>query len=191
MKDILIVVDYQNDFVSEKGKVAKRLKANFSKLQKISKKIQGLIDVWHGKDNPVLFLVSDYDSKYYTGEYKKFRETKSAYGNTALKNTWGYELYKLEPGKKDKFITKHFLNGFYKTNLENYLKTEKIDSIYFCGVNTDVCVFHAAIGSMIRGYKTYVIEDATETISPNKQIFLDYLDKYLGVNLITSGKFSK
>jgi ureidoacrylate peracid hydrolase len=186
-KDLLIVVDYQNDFVSEDGKIAKRIKIDLSKLQKIQNTIQKLIDIWHKENKPILFIMNDYNTKYYKGDYKKFRATKSAYGNTALNGTWGHELYKIKKDKKDKVLIKHFFDGFYKTRLDEFLKKNKIENIYFAGVNTDVCVFHTSLGAVIRGYKVNVIEDATATVSDkNKKIFLDYLNKYTGINIINS-----
>ncbi len=185
-KKLLIITDYQNDFVASDGKVAKIIgDKNFLKLQEIAPKIQKLVDFWHQKEKKVLFLVSDYNSEYHKGYYKEFR-ARGAYGNTVLKNTIGHELYKLKSEENDKFIVKNYFDGFYQTELETFLKENQITDIYFCGVNTDVCVFHTAIGAMNRGYNVYVIEDATETITDNKKIFLDYLREYVGVKIIES-----
>ncbi len=188
MKDILIIVDYQNDFVSPDGQVAKRLGNNiFLKSQALAGKLQKLIDMRHKTNKLVLFLVSDYNIKHYKGYFKKIRtKTKSAYGGAATKSTWGHKLYRLKSKPKDHFVVKHYFDGFYKTKLGDFLQKNKITDVYICGVNTDVCVFHTAIGSSIRGYKTFVIKDATETITPNKKIFLDYLEKYVGIQIVTS-----
>lgn len=188
MKNILIVVDYQNDFISPKGQVAKKIGNDLLlKSQKLADKLQSLLDKWHDEDKLVLFLVSDYSLDNYKESYRKGRE-KNPYGNVARKGTWGHELYQLKTNPKDIFIVKNYFDGFYKSKLERYLKDNNIEKVYLCGINTDVCVFHTAIGAIIRGYETYVIEDATETTSPNKQIFLDYLDKHVGIHIIKSGK---
>lgn len=191
-KDLLIIVDYQNDFVSNDGKVARKIKANFSKLQAISGVIQKLINNRHKKNQLILFLLNDYNTKFYKGEYKKYRETKSAYGNTGLVGTWGHKLYKIKQGEKDKVLVKHFSGGFYKTKLDDFLKNYGIKELYIVGVNTDVCVFQTALEAAIRGYKVNVIEDATATFSDEiKKIFLDYLNKYLGINIINSKELLK
>ena len=190
MKDILIVVDFQNDFVSPDGQVAKMLGNNvLLKSQVLKIKLQKLIDSFHKTNKLVLFLVSDYNIKHYKGCFKRIRtKMKSAYGEAATKGTWGHKLYQLKSKTKDSFIVKHYFDGFYKTKLENFLQKNKIKNVYICGVNTDVCVFHTAIGSSIRGYKTFVIRDATETITSNKKIFLDYLNKYVGVQMVYSSQ---
>jgi nicotinamidase-related amidase len=190
MKGVLVVVDYQNDFISPSGQVAKRLGNNIlKKNQALAPKIQNLINEWHKRKKPVVFVVSDYGIKHYKGWFRKIRtEMKNAYGGAAVKGTRGHELYELKSGKSDYFVVKHYFDGFYKTKLEDLLKKIKAGDIYICGANTDVCVFHTAIGSSFRGYRTFVIKDATETISPNKGLFLDYLDKYAGVRIISSNK---
>ncbi len=186
---ILIVIDYQNDFVAPNGKVAKKFDNKLlKKSQKISTKIQFLIDKWHADKNIVLFLSSDLSSKYYKGNFQTHKN-QSAYGNTAIKGTWGHKLYKLKYNNDDKSIVKHFFDGFYKTNLDKYLKNKKIKNIFLCGINTDVCLFHTAIGAMYRGYNVFAIEDATASIhNRNKKIFLDYLINYVGVRTVKSNK---
>jgi nicotinamidase-related amidase len=184
--NLLIIVDYQNDFVAADGQIARKVGAEkLQASQKLAPKLQTLIDTWHAKKNPVLFLISDYRRDGYKGYYKKARE-KNMYVGAAAPGTRGSELYQLKPEKEDLFVTKKYFDGFYETLLEQKLQDLKAQKIFLCGVNTDVCVFHTAIGSMIRGYETMVIEDATETISPNKQLFLDYLQKYVGVQIVNS-----
>ena len=97
---LLVVTDYQNDFISNDGKVAKILKVDLSGKQKIASKIQKAVNYWHGKKSPVLFLVSDYDTKNYQGNFKKIRKN-NAYGDTARKDTWGHKLYELKTSSTD------------------------------------------------------------------------------------------
>ena len=187
-KDLLIVVDYQNDFVTPKGQVAKRLGNHIlANSQRIAMNIQNAIDRWHEKDYPVLFIVSDYNSKYYSGEFKRHRAA-TPYGDLAKKGTWGHKLYKIKSHKKDKVTVKHYFDGFYKTNLEAYFKKEKVKGIVICGINTDVCVFHTALNAAVRGYKVSVIKDATATVSQDKETFLMYLKRNAGVSIITLNK---
>ncbi len=186
MNKLLIITDYQNDFVSPAGKVAQRIgNDKLIASQQIKDKITDLINSWHKKQDPILFLISDYNSENYRGNFKSHRK-HGPYGDTAIAGTQGHELYGLHPGEDDSIITKNYFNGFYGTELETFLEKKQITSIYFCGVNTDVCVFHTAIESAVRGYDVYVIEDATETVTPYKEIFLNYLSDYIGVKIIQS-----
>lgn len=185
-KPLLIIVDYQNDYVHQSGKIAKRLKAKLNENRRILPAIQNLLHAWHRKQNPVLFILSDYNIKKYSGAYKKYRTT-NAFGNTAIKGTWGHELYRIIPNRNDKIITKNFPHGFIKTNLEKYLTNIHPSTIYFTGINTDVCVFHTAFQTALLGYKVYIVKEATAaSTKKNKKIFLEYLKKVTGVGIIKS-----
>jgi len=132
MKKLLIVVDYQNDFIHPDGKVAQAHGVDILvSSQKLAHKIQELINKWHEEEQPVLFVKTDYDSKYYTGIHKTHRD-KSPYGNTAKVGTWGYDLYEVEENENDKIILKHFYDAFYGTDLEDYLKDLSPEEIFFC-----------------------------------------------------------
>lgn len=59
-----------------------------------------------------------------------------------------------------------FDNGHKKsTGLTGYLKERNVDSVYVCGLAGDYCVFYTAKDSLQRGFKTYLIEDATRAIN--------------------------
>lgn len=185
-KSLLITMDYQNDYVDSQGKVAKKLKTDLIDNQKILPSIKRVINKWRSENNSILFIMNDYNVKNYKGAFKKHR-AKGAYGNTALQGTWGHELYKIIPEKSDKIIVKNFPHGYYKTNLEKYLKSLNPSKIYFTGINTDVCVFHTAFYTALLGYETYVIEDATAgTTKKNKKIYLNHLEKIAGIKIIKS-----
>ncbi len=102
-KPLLIIVDYQNDYVDQKGKLAKTSNVDLTEHRNILPYIKNLIKIWHNAKNPVLFIMSDYNVKYYKGHYKEYRMS-SAYGNTALRGTWGHKLYNIMPNNKDRII---------------------------------------------------------------------------------------
>ena len=51
-----------------------------------------------------------------------------------------------------------------KTGLDDYLKSQKIDTVFFVGVATDYCVKFSALDALELGYETYVISDACRGI---------------------------
>jgi nicotinamidase-related amidase len=186
---LLVIIDYQNDFVDQKGKVAEKLKVDLSENRKILGTLKNLLDKWHQRNYPVLYVNSDYSTRNYVGEYKKYREEKSAFGNTAMAGTWGHQLYGLTKEEGDEEIVKNYLDGFWKTNLENYLKVLDPSEIYFCGLYTDVCVFHTSLHASLLGYKIFVVKDGVAT--PNKengQIFLNYLGNFCGIVSISENE---
>jgi len=185
MKHALIIVDYQNDFIHPQGIIAKKIgNAKLENHQKLSAKIQKLIDKWHTERQPVIFLCADYNTDNYLGDFKKFRQ-KNLYGNAAKRGSWGHKLFKIKRNIKDKIIIKNYFDGFYKTALNSFLKKQNINKLYLCGANVDVCIFFTAISARNRGFKVNIINSASAGTAPGlKQIFLHQLDKISGIKII-------
>ena len=51
------------------------------------------------------------------------------------------------------------IDGFHKTELENYLHLLGVDTIVCIGMLTCCCVHQTAIGGMLRGFVPIVVED--------------------------------
>lgn len=184
----LLVIDYQNDLVHPEGVVALKLGDNLlEKAQLLAPNIQRLIEAFTLSGNKVVSIQSDYNVENYSGYYKEKRSQKR-YANTAIKDTWGHELYQLTLPKEAIIVEKHYFDAFYETTLHELLQQYRIEHVFLCGVNTDVCVTHTAIGAAWRGYHVYLIEDLTETISANKEQAVEYLARIVDVELIRSNE---
>jgi nicotinamidase-related amidase len=71
------------------------------------------------------------------------------------------ELVKPLPGEK--IISKNAVNSFVGTDLLDYLKTNKIDSLVICGMQTHMCVEAATRAASDLGFKCILIHDACTT----------------------------
>ena len=182
----LLVIDYQNDLVHPEGIVALKLgDTRLEKAQSLAPRIQKLINEFTVSDNKVFSIQSDYNIENYHSYYKEKR-TQKKYANTAIAGTWGHELYDLTLPENAIVLEKHYFDSFYETNLHELLQQHNIENVFLCGVNTDVCVTHTAIGAAWRGYHVYLIEDLTETISQNKEQAVEYLARIVDAELIQS-----
>lgn len=57
-------------------------------------------------------------------------------------------------------------NGHRKiTGLSGYLKERHVKSVYVCGLAGDLCVYFTTKDAIKEGFKTFLIEDATRSIS--------------------------
>ena len=65
----------------------------------------------------------------------------------------------VKPLQVEKIIHKSTFDGFYKTTLDEYLKSKGISTIYGAGVATLVCVLNTMHGAFIRGYKLNLVKD--------------------------------
>lgn len=95
-----------------------------------------------------------------------------------VENTYGSEFHsKLDSNNIDKTIFKgnnpeidsysaFFDNGkLQKTDLDNFLKEKKIDTLYIMGLATDFCVKFTVLDALELGYKVYLIEDGCRGVN--------------------------
>ena len=146
MKKCLIVVDYQNDFVS--GSLG------FEKAKELDSKIANLIDKYHNNSDDVVFTL---DTHY--DDYMNTNEGKSLPVPHCIKGTIGHNLY----GKVSQSVKESDLlfekNTFGSTLLFEYLKNKEYDSIELCGLLSNMCVLANAI--------------IAKTCCPNAKIIID------------------
>lgn len=131
MKKLLIVVDYQNDFVTGSLGNESALKIYEPLLKEVKKYCQNNDDIIFTKDTHL--------SDYFTTV-----EGKNLPVEHCIKGTKGHELY----GDLEK-ISSHYhvieKDTFGAKNLIFALKDKNYDDIQLCGVVTNICVISNAI----------------------------------------------
>lgn len=84
-----------------------------------------------------------------------------------------------------------FDNGkLHKTELDNILKNNKIDTLYILGLATDYCVKFTVINALELGYQVYLIEDGCRGVNLNPEdskLAIDEMKKK-GAYIISSNK---
>ena len=132
MKKCLVVVDYQNDFVS--GSLG------FEKAKELDSKIANLIEKYHNNSDDVVFTL---DTHY--DDYMNTNEGKSLPVPHCIKDTIGHNLY----GKVSHSVKESDLlfekNTFGSDKLFEYLKNNRYSSIELVGVVTNICVISNAV----------------------------------------------
>jgi nicotinamidase-related amidase len=69
----------------------------------------------------------------------------------------------VKPQSGEKIISKNAVNSFVGTDLLDYLKTNKIDSLVICGMQTHMCVEAVTRAASDLGFKCILIHDACAT----------------------------
>ena len=132
MKKCLIVVDYQNDFVS--GSLG------FEKAKELDSKIANLIDKYHNNSDDVVFTLDTHYDDYMNTNEGKFLPVPHC-----IKGTIGHNLY----GKVSQSVKESDLlfekNTFGSDKLFEYLKNNRYSSIELVGVVTNICVISNAV----------------------------------------------
>ena len=68
-----------------------------------------------------------------------------------------------EPLPEEKIFSKNGVNCFVGTDLQDWLKSNKIDSLVICGMQTHMCVEAATRAASDMGYKCILVHDACAT----------------------------
>lgn len=160
MKSTLILIDFINEVVDEKGKFAGKGYPMFVKTHNVLGNVNTAIAKARAKNIPIIFVRIGFSP-----DYREWPETSPLFG-TAKKfgalqlGTWATEIHNsLNKDEADFFVTKHRVSAFYATPLEAILRTLNVDTILLGGVATDIAVQSAAREAHDRDYKVVVLED--------------------------------
>ena len=131
MARLLVVVDYQNDFVD--GALG------FEGADKIAPTIVELINEFRANHDEVVFT---YDT--HNADYLNTTEGKNLPVPHCLKGSDGWQLYPAvnEMLKDSKIFEKP---GFGSKELGDYIAKNSFEEIWLCGLVSDICVFSNAI----------------------------------------------
>lgn len=152
MKKCLVVVDYQNDFVS--GSLG------FSKALELEQAIAEKIKQYRENGDEIVFTFDTHDV-----DYLKTQEGKNLPVPHCLKNTAGHELYGQVSELIQEADKRFYKNTFGSDELYTYLKTNAFESIELVGVVSNICVVSNAVLAKTAQPETLVIVDERCTAS--------------------------
>lgn len=164
MNELVIFVDLQNDFLDI-------MNNNFiTSISKLCKYLKLL------KKN-MLFIKSHYfeiqEDNLSTIQIINDRLEGSHQGKKiCIRNTYGAELIDLikQYSNETNTIVKCYYSGFKKTNLDDYLKKNNINTLVFCGLTINTCVKATILDAMRLGYKVKIIKECVTGINTKMTI---------------------
>lgn len=180
MKKALIIVDIQNDFceggsleVKEASKIIPVANKLIDKFEKNGDFIAATMD-WHPANHGSFASVSG-------GEIGAIGELNGIpqvwWPDHCIQRTYGAELHpdlktienKVYKGS-DPGIDSY--SGFFnasgnKTDLDDFLKTNDIDTLYILGLATDYCVKFTVLDALKLGYKVFLVKDGCKGVNLN------------------------
>ncbi|MFD1673034.1 cysteine hydrolase family protein [Agrilactobacillus yilanensis] len=178
----LLIIDYTNDFVADKGSLTCGLPG-----QKIDAFIAQRAQTYLAQ-NDFVYLPTDLHQAHdsYHPESKLFPPHN-------LADTWGRALY----GKTGAWFQAHQTsdhvqafaktryNAFTGTDLDLLLRTRHITEIELVGVCTDICILHTAIGAYDLGYQLTIPKAGVATFNPQGHLWaLDHFKNVLGATVL-------
>ena len=95
----------------------------------------------------------------------------------ALRGTPGAAvLSDLEPAATDIVLPKRRFSAFFKTDLDQTLRTLGIDTVAVGGINTHFCVLATAFDAFCHDFTTILLEDMSAAYK--KEFHLNFMDAY-------------
>ncbi len=154
MKPALIVVDLLNDTFDHHpdSYIVKASRAFFHRLNL-------LIDAFHRDCLPVIFACDSFfpEDFIFSAEMKPH----------SLRGTHGADVVpELNKGPQDHLLPKRRFSGFYKTDLDQTLRSLGVDTVLVTGIATTVCVLTTAMDALSHDFSAVIVEDCCAAHRP-------------------------
>lgn len=171
-KSALVLIETQNEWMHPDGKLRKNLvkddKMMLSSIANIEKALQ------YAREND--FSVIHVGLRFEKG-YLELANGKSGLrkaipeAGTFPINEFGSQFYEtVKPIEKEFIATGRVgASGFAGSNLDAYLRNNKIENLYLVGYATHVCVESTMREAHDIGYNTYIISDASSAFNKEQQ----------------------
>jgi gluconolactonase len=172
-KTALIILDLQNDVISDGGAFADSGAPAHAKSQNVVENVKRLAESFRGKGAQVIHIhhfgnqgaSHDRDSKQNAGLYRSVREVGALQAGT-----WGAEPVEgLEPQDGDIVIQKQRMGGFSHTPLDIKLRGLGAEKIVITGAWTNMSVEMTTRQGADNGYEVVVVSDGTSTVNEDFQ----------------------
>lgn len=172
-----LIIDMQNDFLSDDGWFATTRKADVTKLSSVIESINAMGQPSRAVGTPVIHInwavrpdvanlpANVLDKGSDCGTRPGYGD-KIASGRVLVDDDRGAQsIADIEIGEQDISIGKHRLTGFRDNALDQILRRLDVTTLFYAGVNLDRCVFATLADGCFNGFDAVLVEDATTTVS--------------------------
>jgi nicotinamidase/pyrazinamidase len=167
MKPAIIIVDMLEDSYRVKKAVEREEEKIVPKVRDFLKKCRSL-------SMPVIFACDS----FLEGDFL----FKGRFKPCAIRGTSGANVYsEVEPLPTDTILPKRRLSAFFKTDLDQTLRTWGVDTVAIGGLNTHVCVLATALDAFSHDFYTIMLQDLMA--SHKKEIHDTTLENYRHFNV--------
>lgn len=170
MKNALIVVDYQNDFVN--GALG------FDGAEKLETYITAKIEDAIEKGDDLIFT---YDTHF--SDYLETEEGKNLPIAHCIKGSDGWKLYGKIEDYKEKAVKLFEKNTFGSLELANFLHKQNYDNINLVGLVSNICVISNAVMAKAALPNAHITVDSKGTASNDKVLHDKSMDVLKGLHV--------
>jgi ureidoacrylate peracid hydrolase len=184
----LLVIDMQNGFAA-KGGSYDDLGIEISIYRQVIDKVRYLVNTCRRLKIPIFYTQAVREPSgidLLTKTHKilpKSREERIKKKPICIRGTWDAGIIdEIKPTNVDHIVIKRRDSAFQDTEIVVWLKSIKVDTLIFCGIDTAVSVESSLRDGFNRGYDVILISDATASISKKKyESTLDNVKGYYGL----------
>src|SRR5271170_2837399 len=173
-KSALVIIDMQRDFL-EPGGFGEALGNDVSLLQAAVAPCRAVLAaarrtgmlVIHTREGHRPDLSDAPPHKVERGDPANRIGASGPMGRILVRGEPGHDIIpELYPLKEEPVIDKHGKGAFYQTDLELMLKNRGIDTLFVCGVTTEVCVNTTVREANDRGFRCIALSDCCGSYFP-------------------------
>lgn len=171
-KSALILIETQNEWMHSDGKLSKALVEDQKMMHISIANIEKTLAHARKNDIEVLHVGLRFQKGYPELANGKSGLRKSIpNAGTFPVNEFGSQFYETVKPVDGEFIVTGRVgaSGFTGSNLDAYLRNNKIETLYLVGYATHVCVESTLRDAHDKGYNTFVISDATSAFNRTQQ----------------------
>ncbi len=155
---VVLVVDIQNDYCSERGALGK-IGLNMHPVQAIIPQIETFLNIARKYKLPVIWIRAIEDPRYLKKNMAFKIQSAPDPINIATPGTWGFEYYKIHPLRGEPQVIKKGYDAFSSSKLRMLLRLRRIKNVIILGVYTAVCVDTTVRSAHRIGYHVVVPKD--------------------------------
>lgn len=189
-KSALILIETQNEWMHPEGKLNRAMVKDKKMMQTSIKNIEKALEYARKNNIEVIHVGLRFEKGYPELANGKSGLRKAIpNAGTFLINEFGSQFYKTVKPIENEFVVTGRIgaSGFTSSNLDAYLRNNKIENLYLVGYATHVCVESTLRDAHDKGYNTFVISDATSAFNRVQQDYvLSEIVHHFGEHLTTA-----
>lgn len=189
-KSALILIETQNEWMNSNGKLRKLLVKDEQMMLNSITNIEKALDYARKNNIEVIHVGLRFEKGYpeLTNGKSGLRKAIPNAGTFPI-NEFGSQFYETVQPIEGEFVVTGRVgaSGFTGSNLDVYLRNNKIENLYLVGYATHVCVESTLRDAHEKGYNTFLISDATSAFNRIQQDYvLNEIVHHFGEHLTTN-----
>lgn len=188
-KSALVLIETQNEWMHPDGKLNQALVKDREMMQTSIMNIEKVLKHARKSNIEVIHVGLRFQQGYpELGNGKSGLRKAIPNAGTFPINGFGSQFYETVKPIEGEFVVTGRLgaSGFTASNLDAYLRNNKIENLYLVGYATHVCVESTLRDAHDKGYNTFVISDATSAFNRMQQDYvLSEIVHHFGEHLTT------